>query len=81
MICVCDQANLFFWINTLPRPHGDGQMPLRATDHPAAFNRDCYLDCSRVTTANRAEMAAAADRGVISEAVRDRVMLFLEEHS
>lgn len=76
-ICVCAAENLFLWINTKPRQHGVGQFALTARDH-AALTRDCYLDCSRVTTF-AAELASAVHRGPISKVLAARIVEFLKK--
>jgi hypothetical protein len=78
-VCVCATDNLFFWLNTEPRGHGVGQLPLRSGDH-AALSRDCFLDCSRITTFLPPELAAAKDRGQISGALARRIVEFLSEN-
>ena len=77
-ICICAAENLFFWINTDPRPHGVGQLQLVASDHDA-LTHECYLDCSRVTTFSEAEMAAAGRRGGISKDLAGRIATYLAE--
>lgn len=79
VICVCAEANLFMWINSLERPHGDGQMPLVQNEH-SALSKACFLDCSRVTTFRPHELAAAQDRGKISAALNEKIVGFLTEH-
>ena len=73
-LCICAASNLFFWINTRPRPHGIGQVALRADDHRQALTHDCYLDCSRVTTFLPDELEAARHRGAISPALAARIV-------
>lgn len=75
-LCICAAENLFFWINTNPPTHGIGQFRLSATDH-AALSRDCFLDCSRVTTFPQRELDAAQHRGGISADLARRVVAFL----
>jgi hypothetical protein len=77
-ICICANENLFFWINTEPRAHGEGQLALAASDHPA-LSRECYLDCSRVTTFPPLELKAAEIRDVISAELAGRIVQFLED--
>lgn len=77
VICVGDNPPLFFWINSDPRYHGIGQMPLSAADHPA-LTHDCYLDCSRVTTFPAHELRAAQQRDLITTALADAIADFLE---
>jgi hypothetical protein len=79
-ICVGDNPPLFLWINTEPRQHGVGQMPLTSADHPQALKHDCYLDCSRVTTFPPGEMANAKARGSISPALAAKIADFIEEN-
>jgi hypothetical protein len=75
-ICICGSESLFFWINTEARRHGIGQLPLKSHDHDA-LSRDCYLDCSRVTTFLRHELKAAKHRGPISRELAARIVEFL----
>jgi hypothetical protein len=77
-ICICANENLFFWINTQPRAHGEGQLALAASDHHA-LSHDCYLDCSRVTTFPPLELKAAEMRDIISAELAGRVVQFLEQ--
>jgi hypothetical protein len=35
VLCVDAKEMLFFWFNTLPRPHGVGQLACSAADHRA----------------------------------------------
>lgn len=61
-ICVCAGKNLFLWINTKRNDRQDGQLPLRADDH-GVLDRDCFLDCSFVSTFPPVSLASARDRG------------------
>lgn len=76
-ICICAADNLFFWINTNPQRHGIGQLPLAEADH-GALSRDCFLDCSRVTTFPQREQDAAQHRGAISADLARRVVELLQ---
>jgi hypothetical protein len=77
-ICICASDNLFFWINTKPRPHGIGQMHLKAADH-TALTHDCFLDCSRMTTFQPYEMEGAMHREPISRDLAQRIVRFLKD--
>ena len=77
-VCICATENLFFWINTNPQRHGVGQFPLAAADH-GALRRDCFLDCSRVTTFTEHELAEAQHRGTISRDLAQRIVAFLQD--
>ncbi len=77
-LCICAAENLFFWINTNPQRHGSGQLHLVATDHHA-LSKDCFLDCSRVTTFAPREMGDAKHRGAISADLARRVVQFLQD--
>jgi hypothetical protein len=77
-ICICAAENLFLWINTEARVHGVGQLPLIAADH-AALDRDCYLDCSRVTTLQPYELKNAIHRGPISRGLAQRIIKHLTD--
>jgi hypothetical protein len=79
-VCICAGENLFFWINTNPQRHGIGQIPLTTADH-AALSRDCFLDCSRVTTFAKRELDAAQTRGTISASLARRVVELLEREN
>jgi hypothetical protein len=79
VICVCDAVPLFLWINTHPRHHGIGQMPLISTDH-AALAHNCHLDCSRLTSFRPAEIGGALDRGIISQALAAQIVQFVTEN-
>jgi hypothetical protein len=79
-ICICAGDNLFFWINTDPRPHGVGQFALAADDH-AALTRDCHLDCSRATTFLPNELRDAKHRGAISSDLAARIVQHLTDHA
>jgi hypothetical protein len=74
-LCVCDQENLFVWINTEARKHGVGQFPLAAVDHPA-FTHACHLDLSRLTTFQERELKAAGERAPISADLAKRIVEF-----
>lgn len=76
VLCICGQADLFFWFNTDPRRHGIGQMAFSGTEH-GALSRACYLDCSRVTTFSPQELAAAQARGPVTQAVGAAIKAFL----
>ena len=78
-ICLCASENLFFWINTDPRPHNIGQLKLKKDDH-AALSHDCHLDCSRVTTFPPAELATAKHRGIISPELAAQIVDYLTKH-
>lgn len=77
-VCICAAEDLFFWVNTLARPHGVGQFALTATDH-TALAHNCYLDCSRVTTFPAAELSNAQHRGPISVDLAQRIIQFLTD--
>lgn len=76
-LCVCSESNWFLLINTLPRFHGVGQMPLAEDDH-IALTHECYMDCSKLFSFPVAERAASRDRGVISEEIADKLIEFVE---
>lgn len=76
-LCICAADRLFFWINTLPNRTGIGQFELAAADHHC-LSRDCYLDCSRVTTFPDHELVHAQARGPISADLASRIVQFLE---
>lgn len=78
-LCICAIENLFFWINTDPQRHGIGQLPLRAADHDA-LTRDCFLDCSRVTTFSQSELGGAKTRGAISTELAKRIVELLRNN-
>ena len=78
-VCICADDNLFFWINTDPQRHGVGQFALDANDH-AALSRDCFLDCSRVTTFAEHELNDAKHRGPISAHLARRIADFLRNN-
>lgn len=75
-ICVCTADNLFLWINTEARQR-DGQMLLTAADH-SSLDRDCYLDCSRLTMFTAADLSGARDRGPITPDLAERIVEFLK---
>jgi hypothetical protein len=77
-ICICAAESLFFWINTEPRHHGIGQLPLEAGEH-SALSHGCHLDCSRVTTFPPHELKAAQARGAISQKLATRIVGLLRE--
>lgn len=77
VLCVGNDPPLFFWINTLPRFHGIGQMQLAGADH-SALTHDCYLDCSRVTTFPTHELRDAEERDPITTMLADAIAAFLE---
>lgn len=77
-VCVCAADNLFFWVNTEPRRGGIGQIALTATDHQA-LTRNCFLDCSRVTTFLQSELDAAQPRGPVSSQLAQRIVDYLRE--
>ena len=76
-ICVCNERNLFVWINTNPRPHGVGQFKIDGNSH-GALNHESHLDCSRLTTFLPAELHAAQDRGPISPELASAIVEWLE---
>jgi hypothetical protein len=75
-VCICAAESLFFWINTKPQSHGNGQLELHQTDH-GALTHDCYLDCSRVTTFSAHELQTARNRGPISCDLAQRIVAYL----
>lgn len=77
-ICVCAGKNLFLWINTKRNDRQDGQLPLRADDH-GVLDRDCFLDCSFVSTFPPVSLASARDRGPISDDLRNRIIEMFEQ--
>lgn len=76
VLCVCPATPLFFWINSLPRPHGVGQFQLVEADH-GALRHDCFLDCSRLTTFPAGELAQKQARGPIRYELSQRIAEFL----
>lgn len=78
-ICICAADDLFFWINTDPRPHGVGQFALEAADH-AALTHACHLDCSRATTFLQNEIRGAKHRGAISSDLATRIVQYLTDN-
>ncbi len=76
-LCICAKDNLFFWINTKPAYHGDGQFPLTKNDHHY-LTHDCFLDCSRATTFPPNELNSAKHIGLISSELAGRIIAFLE---
>lgn len=76
VVCICAADNLFFWINTMPRAHGVGQLKLQPSDH-AALSRECYLDTSRATTFIAPELQGAQSRGLISKGLATRIVDYL----
>lgn len=75
-VCICTSDNLFFWINTKPARHGDGQLPLSKGEH-FYLTHDCFLDCSRVTSFPPDELNAAKHIGPISREMAQRVIKLL----
>jgi hypothetical protein len=78
-LCVNADPVWFFWFNTNARWHGFGQLPAEAADHPAALNRECFLDLSDVKGVSNAEMQTMIDWGMISDAFRNRIIGALEQ--
>lgn len=76
VVCICDQRNLCFWINTKAARHGDGQMVLAGDEH-GALAHACHLDCSRLTTFSASEIASARDRGPCSPEFVAAIRAFL----
>jgi hypothetical protein len=75
-VCICTADYLFFWINTKPARHGDGQLPLSKGEH-FYLTHDCYLDCSRVTSFPPDELDAAKPIGPISKEMARRIINLL----
>jgi hypothetical protein len=76
VLCVSVGDSLFLWINTEARRHGVGQLQLCADDH-GRLEHDSFLDCSRLTTFPKGEIAGAVSHGVISAVLARRIAEFL----
>ena len=72
-LCVCPDRPLFFWINTIQKTHGVGQLLIEQVVCNA-LNYDSYLDLSGVKTGSATEMATARDAGAMSAAMKALVL-------
>jgi hypothetical protein len=75
-LCVCPERPLFFWINSQPKVHGLGQLPLSPAVCPQ-LQHDSYLDLSGLKTGSEFEMESARDDGPMSEGMKTLVLLEL----
>lgn len=73
-LCICDTNYWVFWFNSAAAFHKIGQLPCDAPDHPAALVKPCFLDFSSVKAMSQQEIAAAADRGPISDSFRAKIL-------
>lgn len=72
-LCLCAERRWFFWFNSKPARHGQGQLAIADGEH-AAITKDCHLDLGSVLAASPEEATAAADRGVLSAGLRARIV-------
>lgn len=72
-LCVCADRNLFFWINSLAKPHGVGQLPV-AVGLCNALRHDSYIDLSSLKSGSEPELATARDVGEISTALKTLIL-------
>jgi hypothetical protein len=75
-LCICPERPLFFWINSVSKIHGIGQVPLS----PAVCSQlkhHSYLDLSGVKTGSEFEMETARDDGPMSDMMKTLVLLEL----
>lgn len=75
-IIVSERANWICWFNSNARFHGVAQMPVAANEHQVC-TRDCYLDLSQVQQVRLDEQRGAVDEGLISDALRQRILIEL----
>lgn len=75
-LCVCPDRPLFFWINSISRVHGVGQLALTAAICPQ-LNHDSFLDLSGLKTGSEMDMYTARDDGPMTPAMKTRVLLEL----
>jgi len=76
-ICIQASPEWVFWFNSRPRPHGQGQLQIDVTDHPAAIKYPCFLDLAQVKAMSPREAQLAQDRGAISSVFRAKVITAL----
>lgn len=69
--------DLFLWFNTEPRKR-PAQMSVSPREAPV-ITRDCFLDCSRVTTFPPRELKQAEHQGCASAAFLQRVAQMIED--
>ena len=69
-VCICAETPLFFWINTEPAFHGQGQVLVSVTMLPGILKHDSYADLSRVKTFAEKDLKRARHCGPISEDLR-----------
>ena len=72
-LCICPDRPLFFWINSVAKVHGIGQIALCTVTCPQ-LNHDSYLDLSGVKTGSEIEMQTARDAGPISERMKALIL-------
>jgi hypothetical protein len=77
-IVVSVKLSWILWFNSDARFHGIGQMPVARGEHRAC-PKDCYLDLSAVQRIRLDEEKVAEDEGLISEALRKRLIAELKK--
>lgn len=72
-VCICPARPLFFWINSNPRHHGIGQIPLTPAICPV-LRYDSVLDLSSVKTGSAMEIQTARDVGEMTAALKALIL-------
>ncbi len=76
-LCVCPERPLFFWINSIAKSHGIGQLLIQ-NSICTTFNHDSYLDLSSVKTGSEVELQTARDVGQMSVAMKALILSELQ---
>jgi hypothetical protein len=72
-VIVSERASWICWFNSDARFHGIAQMEVAEKEHQAC-TRDCFLDLSQVQQVRLDEQRGAVDEGLISAALRQRIL-------
>jgi hypothetical protein len=72
-ICFCADAPFFFWVNSQPRMHGVGQVPL-AAGITNGIEKGSYVDLSGVKMFAEKDLAKARDFGPIEPVAKALIL-------
>lgn len=77
-LCFCPDRPLFFWINSNPKPHGIGQVPVAVQICPT-LNYDSVLDLSGAKTGSAADLGSARVAGPMTPDLQHLVLTQLAQ--
>ncbi len=78
-VCVCEKTPAFFWINSDPCFHGEGQEPVSVDLCPQALKYDSHLDLSGLRQYAPKDLAKARDCGMMTDAFRELILAALKD--